>query len=66
MRTISQMKQHLALTLNERAIKNREDIIFTVIFRRVDGTPYDCGACQYAKECEISNPAFDANYCKFS
>ena len=64
MKTLEQTKQGLALHLNEQAIKNREDRIFKAIFRGQDGTPCDCEACQYAKECELDNPEFDANYCK--
>ena len=64
MKTIEQMKQDLALRLNEQAIKNRENRIFQAIFRGQDGTPCDCNTCPYANECEIDNPDFDANYCK--
>lgn len=66
MKTLEQTKQDLALSLNEQAIKNKEDRIIKAIFRGVDGTPCDCDACQYAKECEIDNPDFDANHCKLN
>ena len=64
--TLEQMKENIALTMNERAIKNREHRIFKAIFRGQDGTPCDCETCQYAGECELDNPEFDANYCKVS
>jgi len=66
MRTLNQMKQHLALHLNELQAKNREDRVIKAIFQGQDGTPCDCETCRYAEECEIGNPDFNANYCKFS
>ena len=64
--TIEQMKQELALRLNEQAIKNREEMIIKAIFRDADGEPCDCETCKYRPECEIDNPDFDANHCKVS
>jgi len=64
--TLEQMKENIALTMNERAIKNREHRIFKAIFKGQDGTPCDCETCQYARECELDNPESDANYCKVS
>lgn len=65
MKTLEQMKQDLALHLNEQATKNREERIMKAIFRGATGI-CDCDTCPYAKECEVDNPNFDANYCKVS
>jgi len=66
MRTIEQMKTDLALRLNEQAVRNKEDRIFKAIFKGRDGKPCDCETCKYAKQCEVDNPDFDANYCLVS
>lgn len=66
MTTIEQMKQDLALSLNEQAIKNREQRILKAIFKDIDGSVCDCETCPFSKECEMDNPDFDANYCKRS
>ena len=64
MRTLEQMKGHLALHMNEQAVKNRERRIVKAIFRGQAETPCDCETCQYQGECELDNPDFNANYCK--
>jgi len=65
MKTLEQMKEDLALHLNEQAVLNREERIITALFAGVKGK-CDCDECQFRGECEIDNPDFDANYCKLN
>ena len=53
MADLKELKQRLAWHINEEAIFKGQPI-----------THSDCDTCPHAKECEIDNPEFDANYCK--